>query len=435
VVALTLGVSELTYRLVERPLRNGGIREWLASLRPAVASLLSKRDGRQEGERGERGRDTHPEVRRDKVRLGIAALSVVVTIVAVAGLILVPPASAMGGDGEGGSQVSAASLKRPLAGGMYDAILIGDSVPLSCEPNLSDALTHGLVDCAVSRQASAALEVYDGYRDQGVVGDIVVFCVGTNGRLTTDILDQMVADVGPDKKIWFVNDRMPDAWQDDNNQLLDECAATYDNVNVIDWHGLSEGHDDWFWSDGTHPRQESDGITAYVNMITDAIGYDAFEAQPTTYDVTLLGDGVALDASDELASTFPQGVIDCAAGRSSKAIAAAYQTYASQDVVGDDVIVALGSGARLERSDVTDIVDAVGDSHTLWLVNSRTSDPWCTDNDQLLQQVADEHDNVKVIDWYSASADHDSWFAGDGEHLSDEGKAAYAETVKTALGR
>ena len=46
-------------------------------------------------------------------------------------------------------------------------------------------------------------------------------------------------------------------------------AAQYDNVDVIDWYAESAGHDEYFWSDGTHLRPE--GAEAYVLMLRKAI--------------------------------------------------------------------------------------------------------------------------------------------------------------------
>ena len=38
--------------------------------------------------------------------------------------------------------------------------------------------------------------------------------------------------------------------------------------------------------------------------------------------------------------------------------------------------------------------------------------------------AVDRHDNVHVIDWYTASAGHDEYFDGDGTHLTEEGARA-----------
>ena len=438
-LALSLGAAELSYRYIEVPLRKEG----------AIRALVKRPETSSQGGHASHGASehgAHGSGRRASGRpspampvswlqgnLKTVVPAVVVALIAVGGLLFVPAANAVGG-GPDDKRVSAASLRRPLSDGQYDVILIGDSVALDSINELEAALPHGMVDCRVGRQADEALSVYDSYRDQGVVGDIVVFAIGTNGTLTQGVLDQIVSDVGPDKQLYFVNNRMPDSFQDENNALIGDLPSQYSNVHVIDWHGLSSGHDDWFWSDGTHLKQGTDALQQYADMVVTAIGYEDFISIPTAYDVTLIGDSISLDASDALATSFPEGVIDCAEGREPKDIANVYQGYANQGLVGGSVVVSIGNESIVTAEDVDSIISAVGTDHTLWIVNSRTSDPWCQDNNAVIANAAAGHDNVHVIDWYDASSGHDDWFAGDGSHLSDSGKTAFAQTLVNAMG-
>ena len=49
------------------------------------------------------------------------------------------------------------------------------------------------------------------------------------------------------------------------------------------------------------------------------------------------------------------------------------------------------------------------------------------------RQLYARHDNVHVIDWYTASAGHDEYFDGDGTHLTEEGARAYIGLVHDAV--
>ena len=399
-VGLSLGAAGLSYRFVEEPLRHASL--------PSGAAVVDW-------------------VRRRRIP---AVAMAVVLAVSVAGVALVPSANAFDGQGEV-HKVSAAALKRPLVDGVYDVVLIGDSVPLDAYDQLASYFPYGLIDCKISRQASAAIELYDSYRDSGVVGDTVIFCVGTNGALTEKQLDGMVSDVGSDKQIWFVNNRMPDDWQDANNELLAQCAEKYDNVGLVDWYSYSEGHDDWFWNDGTHTRP--DGSVEYAKLIFDTTGYEAPTQANTTYDVLFLGDGISLDASDALSAAFPNGAVDCAEGRLPGTFAETYDSYRDQGVIGGRVVISLGSNGPLQKADLDALVSDIGPDVQVWFVNTRVSGAWCEDNNELLAQLAQDNANVHVIDWYQASVGHDEYFAGDGMHLSEAGAAAYAATVSAVL--
>ena len=64
----------------------------------------------------------------------------------------------------------------------------------------------------------------------------------------------------------------------------------------------------------------------------------------------------------------------------------------------------------------------------------RSPDPLQDINNPLMQQAADEHDNVRIIDWHAASAGHDEYFDGDGTHLTGiDGCQAYLALIASTL--
>ncbi len=116
--------------------------------------------------------------------------------------------------------MSSATLLKPLTSGTYDVVMIGDSVSLGAKDAFNAAFPYGIIDAKVGRQASAALDVYKSYSAKGVVGDTVIFSIGSNGAITQGDLDAIYKAVGTKRKLWFVNDRVPKAWCDANNSLL-----------------------------------------------------------------------------------------------------------------------------------------------------------------------------------------------------------------------
>ena len=128
-----------------------------------------------------------------------------------------------------------------------------------------------MVDSAVGRQASEALDVYNSYASTGVVGNTVIFSIGSNGYLDEDTLEAIYEAVGTDKELWFVNDRTPRDWCTANNDLLASFAAEHENVGVIDWYGTSANESGWFWDDGTHLRPEA--AQNFADLVVSTIGY------------------------------------------------------------------------------------------------------------------------------------------------------------------
>ena len=149
--------------------------------------------------------------------------------------------------------------------------MIGDSVSVRAIPDFSQAFPHGLIDAQVNRQLWDAPDILQHYLDMGMVGDVVVFALGTNGVVTDDQIDDVMRVVGSERNVWFVTTRSTTDWQDDSNAALWNAAARYSNVQIIDWFAFSANREDLFDGDGTHLTEEGAGIyTALVKSAVEA---------------------------------------------------------------------------------------------------------------------------------------------------------------------
>lgn len=260
-VAVVFACAAFSYRFVENPIRKGSIGNFMKRLRSEEIDVPD-------------WLHTHAIP---------TAAGVILTVFVVGGLIVVPPTSALeGGDllkdesaqvagipeappeGEAG-EGEAAALEQPK----LDVLMIGDSVSVRAIPYFQEAFPYGAIDAAVNRQLYIGRDVYDGYARQGIIGDVVVFALGTNGAATDEQLDELMAAVGPDKQAFFVNTRSPQSWMADTNAALISAADRYENAHVIDWYGASSGNDGYFDGDGTHLSEE--GAQAYIALIHDTV--------------------------------------------------------------------------------------------------------------------------------------------------------------------
>lgn len=148
-------------------------------------------------------------------------------------------------------------------------LLIGDSVAKGAEAQFKRVFPNGWIDAAVGRQFTAGIDVYNQCVADGHGADVVVFALGSNGVAREEQVRSLIDACGADRKVYFVTTRVPMPLQDINNELFRNVADQYDNVEVIDWYAESEGHDEYFWDDGTHLRPE--GAEAYVMMLRRAI--------------------------------------------------------------------------------------------------------------------------------------------------------------------
>ena len=156
--------------------------------------------------------------------------------------------------------------------GLYDPVLIGDSVPGDAEAFWNETFPDGLLDSYVGRRPDQALEVLKQYLDQGVVGQVVILQAFSNVPATNDELEQMVAACGSDRTIYIVNVRIPESEETAINQSLAACVSRHDNVHLIDWHALSYNGADWIYPDGEHLTPTGQPI--YIGMLADAVASD-----------------------------------------------------------------------------------------------------------------------------------------------------------------
>ena len=304
-LAIIVGISAFSYKFIENPVRHGALEDWVRNVRAGKINL-----------------QTYVQNHVAPVACGTALV-----LVSVIGMAVVPDVDGIGGmaqlqeaaaqqeDSPHVDEVTSAANTE-----VYDVTLIGDSVTVRIVPDFEQVFPLGLIDSAVNRQFSEGLFVFDQYRDAGCIGGTVVFALGTNGVVTAEQLNQMVADVGSDKDIYLVTTRSPQDWVETTNNALANTAAKYDNVYLIDWYTYSANHDDWFDGDGTHLSQN--GAAIYTEMIRAALNYTTPVVEVAASDEgELTTDGTAADGSAE--GTAADGSAEGTAGESSTTDAAA----------------------------------------------------------------------------------------------------------------
>ena len=153
--------------------------------------------------------------------------------------------------------------------------------------------------------------------------------------------------------------------------------------------------------------------------------------------VSAIGDSVMLGASDSLRKELPGIYIDAKVSRYVGAGEGIAKKMQSEDRLGNVVLIGLGTNGPISgyyESDTKALLKYLGDKRQIFWVNVYCPGlEWQNSNNKYLEQLAKEHKNIKIIDWYSLISKHPEWLAEDGIHPNDEGVKAYAQLVRTSM--
>ena len=263
-VLLVVAVAECSYRFIETPFRKGAFGRTVSELRDGTTTPAGWM----------------------RAHVPTCAVCAVVLVVALGGLVFVPDTSALSGEGAEILNKEAKNAKPQdqqaaddsdkdddgFPDGAYDLLMIGDSVSLRAVDAFDGVFPHSHIDAEKGRQFDAGRATFEGYIQQNLAGKIVVFALGTNGLVTDDQIDAIMADAGDQRIVVFVNTRSPQPWVGPTNQAIANAATRYKNVRVIDWYGYSTNRNDLFDGDGTH--LSTAGVAEYLKLIHDAVKKD-----------------------------------------------------------------------------------------------------------------------------------------------------------------
>ncbi len=142
---------------------------------------------------------------------------------------------------------------------------VGDSVMLGAARTLANHFEGIDVDAAVSRAMINAISILRERERTGELGEVLLIHIGNNGPIKAEHVDEVVSIAGADRKILFVNLKVPRWWEDPNNEVIEDGVERHPNAILVDWHAEAQAFPDIFWDDGIHLRP--DGALFYVDLI------------------------------------------------------------------------------------------------------------------------------------------------------------------------
>lgn len=142
---------------------------------------------------------------------------------------------------------------------------------------------------------------------------------------------------------------------------------------------------------------------------------------------TAIGDSVMLGAVPEIQRLLPGGVIDAKEFRQIWDAASVIQDLNARGELRDIVVVALGSNGSFSKSSGQELIDALEPDCTIyWVAPFGRHLTWQESTIRILNELAEENENLTILDWPKTAAQHTDWFYDDGMHLNTEGQTGYA---------
>ena len=147
----------------------------------------------------------------------------------------------------------------------YSSVLVmGDSLTVDIGEKFQEQYPGAVIDGKIGRQLYVAVEEAKSYSKYNNENSAVIFQLGTNGPFTESQIEELVKEF--DKAdIYFVNIKVPRAWEKTVNAALKETQEKHSNVKIIDWYSVANGTKDLFEPDRVHLNQA--GIAEMVTLI------------------------------------------------------------------------------------------------------------------------------------------------------------------------
>jgi peptidoglycan/LPS O-acetylase OafA/YrhL len=280
-MAITLPLTELSYRFVETPIRKGALSRVVAAARRRPQYVVA-------------GVSV-------VAMLGVGVVSIAgaspqcVGAVACSLAVTTDPATTPLPTTPGATDATDATTTTiPPVPAKY--VAIGESVMVGARNQLTGA---GVVVQARENRGpdgvrNAILQLV-GLGQLGE-GSSLVIQVGTNAPVSDSQFANIIQQIPPGvKAVWFMTLRAPVKWVPDNNARILALPSKYPNVQVIDW--ATESKNIQLCADGIHVTCSIQAKDFYANLILTKFGLPPIVIPPTTTSTSTTTSTVAPPAT------------------------------------------------------------------------------------------------------------------------------------------
>ena len=147
-------------------------------------------------------------------------------------------------------------------------LIIGDSLTVDIGEKVKEKYPGAIIDGKISRQLTAATTTAQNYTKYNSENTAVIFQLGTNGPFTEAQAEELIK-LFDKSDIYFVNVKVPRAWEKTVNTALNELKEKHQNITIVDWYSVANSQGDYFEPDRVHLNQN--GIAEMINSIEKSL--------------------------------------------------------------------------------------------------------------------------------------------------------------------
>ena len=300
---------------------------------------------------------------------------------------------------------------------------VGDSVMLGAANALYQTFPNGYFDGKVNRTTWEAKDIIIDLKNKGILGNIIIFNLGTNGECPNTCKKQLMQEVG-NREVFWVNATNPD--YDTFNPNLKKMAEEYPNIHIVDWVSVAEKHPEYLASDRVHVGGV--GAKVYSQTIYETI-YNYYlqelnqqKEEKIKQHEQLKKDKITFIGNDLLLNTYEYLQQDY---QTSEFIIESNLTYETlkQKLEGNDVtnnlVMMFDNTITLTKEEYQDIIESCKEKK----VNIITTKKIPISNT----------DNINIIDLTDTLKEQTNYFSPDKIHLSEEGNIYVTNLIKDIL--
>ncbi|MCB0915889.1 MAG: acyltransferase [Actinobacteria bacterium] len=149
--------------------------------------------------------------------------------------------------------------------------------------------------------------------------------------------------------------------------------------------------------------------------------------------MTVVGDSLAVGAAESLTALMPATTVDAAVSRQPEEVLARISERQAAGLLDPVVVIQTGTNGRVDPDQLSALLASLSDRQRVVLVTSAGPHSWQPQSNEVMQQVAAGHPNVRVADFAAAAAGHPEYFIEDGVHLTPTGLDVYTALITATV--